>query len=73
MIDNPLGSSFDEWYTRRFGSLLESQDESNKEALRKVWNEVLQIAAEHFEFYDFEEYSGAQVAKTLRLMTVSGN
>lgn len=73
MNDDPFSDMFDDWYERRFGALLEAQDSDNKEALRKVWNEILQVAAEYFEFYDFEEYSGAQVARTLRRMTVRSN
>lgn len=68
MTDDLLDATFEQWYSQRFGSLLGAQDEDNKEALRKVWNEILEVAAEHFEFYDFDEYSGTQVAKTLRRM-----
>jgi hypothetical protein len=51
----------------------EAQDDDNRDTLRKLWNEVLEVAAERFEFYDFEEYSGTQVAKTLRRMMVGEN
>lgn len=64
--------SFDHWYRGKFGHLLESQDEKNKEILRGVWNEILEKVAEFFDFYDFEEYSGAAAAEAIRVLKSKG-
>ena len=73
MTTDFFDDAFSRWYNQRFGSMPEAQDDDNRDTLRKLWNEVLEVAAERFEFYDFEEYSGTQVAKTLRRMMVGEN
>lgn len=72
MNGDSLDDVFERWYSQKFASVPGARDEANKELARQVWNEILETAAEYFEFYDFEEYSGTQVAKTLRRMMIGG-
>lgn len=61
-------NEFDKWYSQMFGTVLGSQDEDNKAAVRKIWDSILTCAAEKFEFDDFESYTGQQIGMSLRRM-----
>jgi len=59
-------TEFEKWYVEVFGNLLGSQDEENREAIRKIWTDIHSRAAAWFEFNDFNHYTGQEVATILR-------
>jgi hypothetical protein len=61
-------NDFDKWYGDTFGHLPDSQDESVKESVRKIWSSILVKVAGDFEFNDFENYTGQQAGRILRRM-----
>ena len=59
-------TEFEKWYVEMFGNILESQDEENREAIRKIWTDIHIRAAVWFEFNDFNKYTGQEVGQILR-------
>lgn len=57
---------FDSWYNESFGHVLGSEDDENREAVKKIWNGALEQIARRYEFQIFEELSGDQIADQIR-------
>ena len=58
--------AFDLWYDQTFGHVLGSEDDENREAVKKIWNGALEQIAHRYEFQIFEELSGDQIADQIR-------
>lgn len=58
--------TFDRWYEQTFGNVLGSQDDENREAVKKIWNGALEHIARQYEFQIFDEMSGDQIADQIR-------
>jgi hypothetical protein len=58
--------TFDRWYEQTFGNVLGSQDNENREAVKKIWNGALEHIARQYEFQIFDELSGDQIAGQIR-------
>jgi len=63
-----MSKAFDEWYKQTFGNVLGSQDEDNQQAVKKIWNGVLERAALKFEIEEFDALDGEQIGDKLRRM-----
>jgi len=63
-----MSKAFDEWYKQTFGNVLGSQDEDNQQAVKKIWNGVLERAALKMEIEEFDPLEGEQIADKLRRM-----
>ena len=57
---------FDSWYNESFGHVLGSEDDENREAVKKIWNGALEHVARMYEFQLFDELSGDQIADQIR-------
>ena len=57
---------FNSWYNESFGHVLGSEDDENREAVKKIWNGALEQIARRHEFQIFEELSGDQIADQIR-------
>lgn len=66
-------TTFDEWYDQTFGGVLGAQDEENREAVRKVWNGVMEHVAKKLEFDDDIHYRGDEIAEKIRRMKANGS
>ena len=42
--------AFNTWYDATFGAVLGAEDNDNREAVRKIWNGVLEHVAKQYEF-----------------------
>lgn len=58
--------TFDLWYNETFGHVLGSEDDENREAVKKIWNGALEHIACRYEFQLFDELSGDQIADQIR-------
>ena len=58
--------TFDLWYDETFGNVLGSEDNENREAVKKIWNGVLEHVARQYEFQLFDELTGDQIADQIR-------
>jgi hypothetical protein len=58
--------AFDQWYDQTFGSVLGSEDNENREAVKKIWNGALEHVARQYEFQIFDEMTGDQIADQIR-------
>jgi hypothetical protein len=58
--------TFDRWYDQTFGSVLGSEDNDNREAVKKIWNGALEHVARQYEFQLFDELTGDQIADQIR-------
>jgi hypothetical protein len=58
--------AFDQWYDQTFGNVLGSQDNENREAVKKIWNGALEHVARQYEFQIFDEMTGDQIADRIR-------
>jgi hypothetical protein len=63
-----MSKAFDEWYEQTFGNVLGSQDEDNQQAVKKIWNGVLERAALKMEIEELDPLDGEQIADKLRRM-----
>jgi len=63
-----MSKAFDEWYEQTFGNVLGSQDEDNRQAVKKIWNGALERAAKKLEIEEFDALDGEQIADKLRRM-----
>jgi hypothetical protein len=59
---------FNSWYNESFGHVLGSEDDENREAVKKIWNGVLERAALKFEIEEFDALDGEQIGDKLRRM-----
>ena len=59
---------FEQWYAATLGGLSGHDDPENREAVRKMWNSILEHAARQFEFQLFDEMTGDAIADRLRRM-----
>ena len=59
---------FDEFYNTMFGSVLGSEDNENRDNIRRIWNAMLEHVAKHYEFQLFEELTGDQICDQIRRM-----
>lgn len=57
---------FNSWYDETFGHVLGSEDDENREAVKKIWNGALERVARKYEFQLFDELSGDQIADQIR-------
>jgi hypothetical protein len=57
---------FNSWYNAAFGHVLGSEDDENREAVKKIWNGALEHVARKYEFQLFDELSGDQIADQIR-------
>ena len=57
---------FNSWYNESFGHVLGSEDDDNREAVKKIWNGALERIARKYEFQLFDELSGDQIADQIR-------
>lgn len=57
---------FNSWYNETFGHVLGSEDDENREAVKKIWNGALEHVARKYEFQLFDELSGDQIADQIR-------
>ena len=57
---------FNNWYNETFGHVLGSEDDDNREAVKKIWNGALERIARKYEFQLFNELSGDQIADQIR-------
>jgi ATP:corrinoid adenosyltransferase len=57
---------FNSWYNECFGHVLGSEDDENREAVKKIWNGALEHIARQYEFQIFDELSGDQIADQIR-------
>lgn len=57
---------FNSWYNESFGHVLGSEDDENREAVKKIWNGALEHIAHKYEFQLFDELSGDQIADQIR-------
>lgn len=58
--------AFNGWYDTFFGSVLGAEDAENREAVRKIWNSILEHVAKEYEFQLFDEMTGDQFADQVR-------
>jgi hypothetical protein len=58
--------AFDQWYEQTFGNVLGSEDNENREAVKKIWNGALEHVARQYEFQLFDELTGDQIADQIR-------
>lgn len=58
--------AFDTWYVAFFGNVLGAEDNENRDAVRKIWNGILEHVAKQYEFQLFEEMTGDQIADQIR-------
>jgi len=58
--------TFDQWYDQTFGNVLGSEDNENREAVKKIWNGALEHVARQYEFQIFDEMTGDQIADQIR-------
>jgi hypothetical protein len=58
--------TFDLWYDQTFGNVLGSEDNENREAVKKIWNGALEHVARQYEFQLFDELTGDQIADQIR-------
>lgn len=58
--------TFDLWYDQTFGNVLGSEDDDNREAVKKIWNGALEHVARQYEFQLFDELTGDQIADQIR-------
>ena len=58
--------AFDSFYDHMFGNVLGSEDDENRENIKRIWNAVLEHVAKQYEFVLFEEYTGDQIADQVR-------
>lgn len=61
-------SAFDEFYDQTFGNVLGAEDDDNRNAVRKVWNTVIEHIAQQIEFENYEPVSADAIAKMIRRM-----
>lgn len=61
---------FDKWYADRFGMLLENeqQERAAQDALRAIFNSVVEVVARKFDAESFAEFDGIQVTGIIRSM-----
>lgn len=61
---------FDKWYADRFGMLMENeqQERAARDALRAIFNNVVEVVAREFDGESFAEYDGIQVTSIIRGM-----
>ena len=57
---------FNSWYNETFGHVLGSEDDENREAVKKIWNGALEHIAQQYEFQIFDELTGDQIADQIR-------
>jgi ATP:corrinoid adenosyltransferase len=57
---------FNVWYEQTFGNVLGSQDDENREAVKRIWNGALEHIARQYEFQIFDELTGDQIADQIR-------
>lgn len=65
-------SAFTLWYDRVFGNVLGAQDDENRNAVRKIWNGVIEHVAQSVEFNNFEPISTEEIATRIRMMKERG-
>lgn len=58
--------AFNTWYDQTFGHVLGSEDDENREAVKKIWNGALEHVARQYEFQLFDELTGDQIADQIR-------
>ena len=58
--------AFNTWYDQTFGHVLGSEDDDNREAVKKIWNGALEHVARQYEFQLFDELTGDQIADQIR-------
>ncbi len=58
--------TFNLWYEQTFGNVLGSEDNENREAVKKIWNGALEHIAQQYEFQIFDELTGDQIADQIR-------
>lgn len=61
-------SAFDEFYDQVFGNVLGAEDDDNRNAVRKVWNTVIEHIAKQIEFENYEPVSADSIARMIRRM-----
>lgn len=57
---------FNAWYDQTFGNVLGSEDDENREAVKRIWNGALEHIARQYEFQIFDELTGDQIADQIR-------
>lgn len=57
---------FNVWYDQTFGNVLGSEDDENREAVKRIWNGALEHIARQYEFQIFDELTGDQIADQIR-------
>lgn len=61
-------SAFDEFYEEVFGNVLGAEDDDNRNAVRKIWNAVIEHIAQQIEFENYEPVSADTIARMIRKM-----
>jgi len=61
---------FEKFYNEMFGRLLGSEDDENRDNIRRIWNAMLEQVAKQYEFQLFEELTGNQISDQIRRMKV---
>lgn len=61
-------SAFNRWYDTTFGNVLGAQDDDNRNAVRLVWNGVIDHVSQQVAFNNFEPLSPEIVADQIRRM-----
>lgn len=63
-----MSKAFDQWYDTVFGNVLGAEDDDNRNAVRKIWNGVIEHIAKSVEFNNFEPISAEEIATRIRMM-----
>ena len=61
---------FEKFYNEMFGRVLGSEDDENRDNIRRIWNAMLEQVAKQYEFQLFEELTGDQISDQIRRMKV---
>jgi hypothetical protein len=61
-------TAFSHWYDTMFGNVLGAEDDENRNAVRKIWNGVIEHVAQSVEFNNFEPISAEEIAARIRMM-----
>lgn len=61
---------FEKFYSEMFGRVLGSEDDENRDNIRRIWNAMLEQVAKQYEFQLFEELTGDQISDQIRRMKV---
>lgn len=61
---------FEKFYAEMFGGVLGSEDNENRDHIRRIWNAMLEHVAKQYEFQLFEELTGDQISDQIRRMKV---